>query len=221
MLGLIYFGQRGNLIIIGCQNVDPRRIAEAIDRSAQVWRIALGPAPIIAALAEFETRPALVDRVQLYYSLSQERIVSSQLHAGVRPAERKDLRRLFEAALDLNASDLNVAGWRVNKSWLKDSIKSRVKRGQTLVIGEPGMLECKVDVGSAGPGGLMLEGVYTWPQARGRGLARAIVTTAAEQFLAEHSRVCLHVDSENMPARRAYEAAGMETLDSCRLLLRD
>lgn len=221
MLGLIYFGHRGNLIIVGCQSVNPQRLAEAIDRSSQAWRIALGSESIIAALAGFEAKPALVDRTQLYYSITPERVAMDRLHPGVRLAERKDLRLLFDAALQLNSSDLNVEDWRVNKSWLKESIKNRVKQGQTFVIGQLGDLQCKVDVGSAGQGGIMLEGVYTRPQARARGLATSIVATVAERFLSDYSIVCLHVDSENHPARRAYQAAGMELDSSCRLLLRD
>jgi ribosomal protein S18 acetylase RimI-like enzyme len=221
MLGLLYFGQRGNLIIVGCESVDPRLLARAINDSLQVWRIAMGPAAAIASLGALETKPALVDREQLYYAIKAGEPARECLHSGVRPAGRKDLRKLFDAALDLNSSDLNVADWRVNKSWLRESIKRRVRAGNTLVIGEPGEVECKVDIGSIGLAGVMLEGVYTRPQARGRGLATALVATAAEDLLADNPLVALHVDSDNLPARKAYEAAGMSVAGSCRLFLRD
>ncbi len=221
ILGLIYFGHRGNLIVVGCEQVNPSLLSRAINQSHNVWRIAMGPNAVVAGLAAMESKPALVDREQMYYLMRPGDPAGECLHPGVRLAEKKDLRKLFDAALDLNSSDLNVADWRVNKSWLRESIKRRIRAGKTMVIGCPGEVECKVDVGSVGQAGVMLEGVYTKPQARGRGLAASLVATVSADMLVDHALVALHVDSDNLPARKAYESAGMRVAGSCRLFLRD
>ena len=79
-----------------------------------------------------------------------------------------------------------------------------------------GELWCKLDHGSSGPGGLVLEGVYSFPEVRGRGLATALVGSCIQAAGREAS---LHVAADNAPARRCYEQAGMREVGSCRLLL--
>ena len=48
---------------------------------------------------------------------------------------------------------------------------------RTRVIEVSGRVLCKLDLGSHGPGGLVVEGVFTFPEARGRGLATGLVAT--------------------------------------------
>lgn len=63
----------------------------------------------------------------------------------------------------------------------------------------------------------MIEGVFTFPPARGKHLAASLVASCLAA--APHARVCLHVGMHNVPARAAYERAGMSVVDRCRLLL--
>ena len=86
------------------------------------------------------------------------------------------------------------------------------------MIGAPGDLTCKLDIGSRGPYGVVVEGVYTFPEVRGRGLASGLVATVAAR--ADAPLVCLHVAADNLPAVRAYRSAGMAELGDCHLLLR-
>ncbi|MEC7724842.1 MAG: GNAT family N-acetyltransferase, partial [Planctomycetota bacterium] len=72
------------------------------------------------------------------------------------------------------------------------------------------------DLGSQGPAGDVLEGVYTFPEHRGRGYATSLVAGA---MAANDTPASLHVAAHNAPARRAYEAAGMREAGTCRLLL--
>ena len=139
------------------------------------------------------------------------------VRADVRPAQRADRDRVCQATLLLIQSDLNIDPARVDRRWLRDSIDERIEDGSTRVLGPIGAPECKLDFGSDGPGGLMIEGVFTFPAARGRGLASALVATCIAE--AASHRVCLHVGEHNRPARAAYERAGMVEVDRCRLLL--
>lgn len=218
--GLLFFGHRGNLIVLGAADLDPERVAQSIHETGESWRIVLGPVPVAAALRARESRQPLVDRCQVYYEVRDAAGVGDPGGVECRRASRADEKALMQAALELNRLDLNVDAWRVNKSWLRDSVRRRIRAGRTLVIGEQGKLLCKLDVGSAGPGGVVIEGVYTAEAARGQGLARGLVAAAAREFLREYERVCLHVDAGNPAARRAYEAAGMVEVDRCQLLLR-
>ena len=220
LVGLLFFGARGNLIVIELVPLHAGAVARAIADASALWRVVLGPEPVVRALAERESVAPLVERAQVYYGVESGGVPTERCRADVRPAERRDVRALIAAALDLNRTDLNVHAWRVNRSWLRASIKRRIRQGRTLVIGEPGEPVAKVDVGSRGGAGAVFEGVYTHPSARGCGLATGIVATAACEFLGETPLVCLHVAEQNSTARRCYERAGMTRRGTCQILLR-
>ena len=95
-------------------------------------------------------------------------------------------------------------------------IDERIADGSTRVLGPIGGLWCKLDYGSDGPAGAVLEGVFTFPDRRGRGLASQLVATCMHQATAP---VSLHVAEHNRPARASYARAGMQEVGSCRLLL--
>src|SRR5262245_37402114 len=64
LLGLCWFGPRGNLIVVERQPLDGDLVAEAVQQSAVPWRIALGSAPVLEALARRASGPPLVHREQ-------------------------------------------------------------------------------------------------------------------------------------------------------------
>jgi predicted GNAT family acetyltransferase len=142
--------------------------------------------------------------------------VAQHVRDDVRTAQRADRDRLVQATLALNASDLNVDPMRVDRRWLRDTIDERIAEGSTHVIGPAGGVRCKLDIGSDGPGGSVIEGVFTFPAERGKGLATGLVATCLRTL---RGRVCLHVGKHNRTARAAYEAAGMREVGACRLLL--
>jgi GNAT superfamily N-acetyltransferase len=158
----------------------------------------------------------LVCRDQIYYRGDAGSAATELVRGDVRPAQRADRDRLLQATLLLNASDLNIDPARVDRRWLRDTIDERIADGTTLVIGPPGSVQCKLDLGSDGPGGLVIEGVFTFAEHRGRGLAAALVASVLAEA---RGAVCLHVGERNLPARRAYATAGMAETGRCTLLL--
>lgn len=221
LLGMAYFGRRGNLVVLLGQPLDARLVARAIRRSGMSWRIVLGPASVVEELRHQGRLRSLVDRAQIYYQVRVGEVVLHRQLEGVRPATGADLEALMRAALDLNRSDLQVDPWRVDAAWLERNTRHRIEEGSTFVISAAdGALLAKLDVGSKGPAGMVIEGVYTVPLARGRGLAAALVATVAARALEHLPVVCLHVAADNHAARRAYEKCGMQIAGECRLLLR-
>jgi len=218
LVGLAFFGARGNLIVVEDRPLDGEAVATGLDHCYHPWRIALAPQPVVQALARREVRTPLVQREQLYYGVQPSGVDHDLLRSDVRPAHRRDYSALLAAALDLNETDLLVDRRRVHRPWLRESIRRRMRHGQTLLIDLDGEVACKLDIGSAGVFGTMVEGVYTVPGARGRGLAAGLVATVAHGVEAE--LVCLHVAADNQAARRAYERAGMSLRERCWLLLR-
>lgn len=221
LLGLVYFGSRGNLLVLERETLDPTQIADAILQSVWQWRIALGPTAVIAALVALGKLQPIVNRPQVYYGVTPEQLSATASTQGVRIAVRRDLKLLMEASLHLNETDLLVEPWRVDRDWLHRNTRARIKDGSTYVLGPVGRPVCKLDIGSNGPAGVVIEGVYTWPSNRGTGQAARLVAGVAATVLTERPLVCLHVAADNIPARRAYEKCGMLELATCQLILRE
>ncbi|MBL9079044.1 MAG: GNAT family N-acetyltransferase [Planctomycetes bacterium] len=214
-----WFGVRGNLVLIGPDTLGPaevERVADQVQRTRRPWRIAMGPRAIVEALLLRTSGAPLVLRDQVYYAGSSATAAADQVRNDVRPAQRADRDRLVQATLQLNASDLNIPPASVDRRWLRDAIDERIAEGTTRVVGPVGGVTCKLDIGSDGPGGTVLEGVFTFADQRGRGLATGLVATC---LAAAPASVCLHVGLHNTPARAAYERAGMQEVARCRLLL--
>jgi predicted GNAT family acetyltransferase len=216
-VGLVWFGPRGNLVLIAPPELEPEAVADVVHRAARPWRIAMGPAGIVDALRERRAGKPLLHRDQVYYTCTPQQAKAEFVTAAVRTAQRADRDRLVQATLLLNQSDLNIDPARVDRRWLRDSVDERINDGSTRVLGPLGSPDCKLDFGSEGPAGTVIEGVFTFPAARGRGLATQLVASCIAA--ADTARVCLHVGLHNDPARCAYERAGMVAVDKCRLLL--
>jgi len=217
LLGIAWFGPRGNLILLQQLPLDPLEVATAVQRSAMPWRIALGPAPLVIALAALVAGQPLVHREQVYYAATPDEAPPALRSGSVRAPLRGDRERLMQATLQLNASDLRVDPARVDRRWLRNMVDGRIADGSSRVLGPVGQVVSKLDIGSTGPAGIMLEGVFTFPEARGQGLATTLVATVLAA--ASAPVVSLHVAADNLPARAAYERAGMTARTSCRLLL--
>ena len=216
---LVWVGPRGNLVAVVEPSADAALagpLADEIARRALAWRIAMGPAAVLACLRDRLARAPLAYRSQVYCVGDAATADRARRSGDVRRAQRADRERLMQATLLLNESDLNVDPARVDRRWLRDTIDERIADGTTLVIGPPGSVQCKLDLGSDGPGGLVIEGVFTFAEHRGRGLAAALVASVLADA---RGAVCLHVGERNLPARRAYATAGMAETGRCTLLL--
>ncbi|MBL8749068.1 MAG: GNAT family N-acetyltransferase [Planctomycetes bacterium] len=217
---LCWFGPRGNLVVLDdgaeLDAAVTTAVVEAIGVARMPWRIVMGPTPVVDELRGRVAGKPLVHRDQVYYAGTAVDAAGPDGSVAVRTAERADRDRLVQATLQLNHADLSIDPAHVDRRWLRDTIDERIAEGSTRVVGPPGSPYCKLDFGSDGPGGAVIEGVFTFPEHRGRGLATALVAACLR---AAPGHVCLHVGRHNAPARAAYERAGMRVAGGCRLLL--
>lgn len=215
---LCWFGPRGNLVVIAAATVDAATataVADVVQKQRQPWRIVMGPEPVVDELRARTTGKPLVCREQMYYA-GVAADAAADAAIDVRSAERADRDRLVQATLLLNQSDLGIDPATVDRRWLRDTIDERIHEGSTRILGPVGALRCKLDIGSDGEGGRVIEGVFTFPEFRGQGLAATLVAACLRE---SRGFVCLHVGRDNTNARSAYERAGLRVVDSCRLLL--
>ncbi len=220
---LAWFGARGNLIVLRADGarLHAGELARAIADFDSPWRIALGPPDVIAAIApRLGVAPSILRR-QLYYAADSAAVAARPVDDGVRPASLNDVDALIEAALELNRADLDLDPERVSRRWLEQTTRERVRARTAWVLGPSGAPYAKLDIGSQGAAGAVIEGVFTLPEHRGCGHARALVHAVASRLLAVgRSVVCLHVAENNASARACYTHAGLRESMAVSLLLK-
>src|SRR5690606_11346939 len=87
-VAVAWFGRRGNLIVMEREPFDVEAAARVLRAHDSTWRIALGPEPIVAALAAGERDRPLVDRWQVYYGVRPGGVPADRLRPDVRHASR-------------------------------------------------------------------------------------------------------------------------------------
>ena len=137
----------------------------------------------------------------------------------LRPAGEKDLSWLAEAGYALAREDLGVPAWALSRPRLRMVAAGRIRKGKTFVIRRGGKPVFKVNLAVGVREGALIEGVFTDPEHRGKGLASRGVAALCGELLREYPLVALHVGAENRPARRAYEKAGLRERERLGLLL--
>lgn len=184
------------------------------------FRILIGPREPAAALLDTLRAKVRVelDRSQPFLQIDDPARLG-EIDERPRPATRADLAWLMDASLYLNEEDLGIPARTVDKKLLERRLEQRLRDRSTWVIDLEGRPACKLEVGSAGPAGALIEGVYTQPERRGRGLARHLVAAVSKRLLREFPRVGLHVGRNNTPALRAYLAAGFTEVEDLELAL--
>ena len=166
-------------------------------------------------------RRAIVDRYETAYVLrrgSARMPCRDAATPRVRAATPGDLEALVVAARESlreeGRPDPFTGDVRAFRRW----VRGRVERARVV--------ESEGSVAFVGygdvqrPEGWLVQGVYTWPAARRRGLAHAgMAALCREAFAAGSDHVQLAVVEGNLPARRLYEKLGFEPFARLRTIL--
>jgi uncharacterized protein len=131
---------------------------------------------------------------------------------GVRRAELTDLDRLVVAAAAMHREEMGIdplavdpAGWRARMAVLID-------RGWSWVWMERGEVLFKAELSAWTPEVVQVQGVYTAPSGRGRGVATRGLAAVCDALLAEVPACSLYVNHFNTAARRVYSRLGFDTV---------
>ena len=178
---------------------------------------AVGP---LHAWLENHGRQILLDRIEYAFALEPGHARLSPPPRGlrVRTADVDDLPALVEASraslLEEDRPDPSESDPAGFKRWVSARTKQAViaeARGRIGFVGY-------ADVRS--PRGWLLQGVYTWPSSRRRGLARAGVSELCRRAIAEGAEhVQLAVVEGNTPAIALYEQLGFVRFARLRTVL--
>ncbi|MGI9592381.1 MAG: GNAT family N-acetyltransferase [Myxococcota bacterium] len=165
-------------------------------------------------------RSVILDRHEIVYTLhpGQEVLVEPEPGVCVRPAAVDDLEALVVAARESlreeGRPDPFAGDVRSFRRWVRGRVpRARVveQRGRIAFVGYADVQR---------PEGWLIQGVYTWPELRGRGLAQAGVSDLCrDAFVQGGSHVQLAVVEGNAPGIALYEKLGFKATGRLRTIL--
>jgi GNAT superfamily N-acetyltransferase len=186
-------------------------------------RLGIGPpSGMDALIPKLGRRMAIrFDRSQPFMAIQRGGIKGrgKGLSTSLRKARIEDVDWLVRANLTLNHEDLQFDPRFIHMGKLRERISGRVKRGETWILEAAGTVVSKLDVGFESSAGALIEGVFTAPEWRGKGMGTQLVASLCQFLLGRAERVGLHHARENIAARKAYQAAGFREIADLRLVL--
>lgn len=167
-----------------------------------------------------ESRRVLLDRIEIGFALEAAgaRLRAPAPDQLVRTASTLDLDALVEAARQSlleesrpDPTESDPAGFR---RWVRGRVRRAVVVEEKAQLGFVGYADVQC------PRGWLLQGVFTWPSYRRRGLAAAGVSELCRRAFASGSaHVQLAVIEGNEAAERLYEGLGFRRFARLRTLL--
>ncbi len=187
---------------------DAPPLAEAIVREGPP-RLLIGPAPAIRALrSAMPVHPLPVEVRDPQPFLVLDRLPGAASATPMRRASPGDLDRLVVAAAAMHREEMGVdpllldaVGWRGRMAGL-------VERGWAYVWMEGGEVLFKVELSAWTAEAVQLQGVWTDPGHRRRGLATLGLGAVCAELLREVPICTLYVNAYNEPALRLYHRLG-------------
>jgi RimJ/RimL family protein N-acetyltransferase len=165
-------------------------------------------------------RRALVDRIETSCVLepARARLVEAPAELEVRQAHAEDLPALIHAARASLREEGRPDPFEGDPDGFRRWVRGRVARATVVAVSGRIAFVAYADVRR--PEGWLVQGVYTWPDLRRRGLAAigvsAVCRTAIESG-ADH--VQLAVVEGNRPAEGLYEKLGFRPFERLRTIL--
>ena len=167
-------------------------------------------------------REALIDRGETAWGLRAENLVDPPPvvpeGAGLRRAEESDLEDLVHAARASLREESRPDPFDGDPAGFRRWVRGRVPRARVVDVGGRPVFVGYADVRR--PEGWLIQGVYTWPEHRRRGLARAgMAGMIREAFDAGAEHVQLAVVDGNDAAVGLYSSLGFEPFSELRTIL--
>jgi RimJ/RimL family protein N-acetyltransferase len=171
-------------------------------------------------LAHRQRRRALLDRIEIAYAVQAKGAALRAPRAGevARPAVDADLEPLVVAARESLREEHRPDPFEGDVEGFRRWVRGRV--GRARVVESAGRICFAGYADVRRPQGWLLQGVYTWPEARRRGHATTGVSFMCwEAFAAGADHVQLAAVEDNLAGRRLYERLGFSPFAKLRTIL--
>jgi len=166
------------------------------------------------------SRRVLVDRIEIAYALNEGdwKPIERAAAESVRHAREGDLDDLVIAARESLREEDRPDPFVGDAEGFRCWVRGRVARARVVEIDGRVVMVGYADVQR--PEGWLLQGIYTWPDCRQRGLASfGVSELCREAFRAGADHVQLAVVEGNVAAQRLYESLGFTPFAKLRTIL--
>ncbi|GAC1401765.1 MAG: GNAT family N-acetyltransferase [Candidatus Velthaea sp.] len=216
--GAIYFGTQLVLAASDEGAVD----AFAVEaRRHPGLRSFVGTTPCVEQLWErvrtWHPAPVISRAHQPLYALQPAALVRDSA-AGVRPATLDEAELVAEHSAQMMLGELGYDP-RVNRSGFTAAVRRAIAQGSWWVWLVEGELRFQCNVGARTRATAQIQGVWTPPEARGRGYATAALGAIARELLETNATLSLHVNDFNRTAIALYERLGFVRVGELSTLL--
>ena len=199
-------------------------VRELAWRIGSTARVVVGPSWATRTLwHQLERRgaEARIVRDQVGYSTTRSSFRGQPDPIELRVASSHDLDLVVEASAAMALEESKDDPARRNPTVFRARIAERIRKGRDFILRKQDQLIFKANVSALSPYGGHIEGVYTRPSARGRGIGRAGTAWVTRWILQQAPTATLLVNQDNTIARKIYEAIGfLEVYDSRTVLAR-
>ena len=189
-------------------------LAQALATSAQP-RMIVGHRPSVVALhnAFRPPRPPRELRDPQPLLVLERGGLREQPSPDVRISTSADLESLIIAAARMHREEMGIDPLMVDAAAWRSRMSSLIDRGWSWVWMRDGEVLFKAELSAWTPDVVQIQGVYTAPQHRGQGIARAGLAAVCAMVFADVPRCSLYVNQYNVIAQRVYERLGFQAAD--------
>lgn len=190
---------------------DYERIVDAFTRQ-QAPRMLVGPRHQVVGLHRARPQPPAPreQRDPQPFMVLRRGALTVKAAPQVRLAAPADLDRLTLAAADMHREEMGIDPLAIDPAGWRSRMGTLIKRGWSWVWTEGEQVVFKAELSGWTPEAVQIQGVYTAPEARNRGIATAGLAAVCQAVLAQVPACTLYVNHYNAPARAVYRRLGFE-----------
>ncbi len=138
--------------------------------------------------------------------------LSAEGATEVRRAVRADLDRLVVAAAHMHREEMGIDPLTLDPSGWRGRMGLLIERGWSWIWVQGDDIVFKAELSAWTPDSVQVQGVWTAPALRGRGIATAGLAAVCRQALSTAAACQLYVNHYNEPALAVYRRLGFEQL---------
>ncbi len=131
----------------------------------------------------------------------------------VRLSTRDDLEALILAAARMHREEMGVDPLAVDAPAWRNRMMALIERRWSWIWMRDREVVFKAELSAWTPDVVQIQGVYTAPHHRGKGVARAGLAAVCEKIFTDVPRCSLYVNQYNVIAQRVYERLGFRPAD--------
>jgi len=210
-------GRLEGVLHVGPNLVPAAESAAAIDALASV---ATGPGParmlvgerraierLWGAVAHTYPVPRQLRSRQFVYSLAAGTAAAPRgVHA--QRATRRDEQEVLTVSAAMHLEEMGEDPLVIDPAGYRRRVRMLIDRGWTFVSRHGGRIAFKMDIGCAGRASAQIQGVFTPPELRGRGVATAGMAACCALAFRTWPLLSLYVNDYNTAAVALYERLG-------------